>query len=142
MKTSFLVPCALALSALVVTAAEGDKPAKPKPQTYLTAESASPDFAAQGEYLNDWGGAQVVALGEDKFRLVTFKGGLPGAGWDKETRTEVAGKREGDKIVFAGNDSYKAELASGTITKNTRSEEHTSELQSQSNLVCRLLLEK
>src|SRR5256886_15500977 len=28
------------------------------------------------------------------------------------------------------------------ITANTRSEEHTSELQSQSNLVCRLLLEK
>src|SRR2546430_9786476 len=27
-------------------------------------------------------------------------------------------------------------------TGNTRSEEHTSELQSQSNLVCRLLLEK
>src|SRR2546430_7115690 len=27
-------------------------------------------------------------------------------------------------------------------TKKTRSEEHTSELQSQSNLVCRLLLEK
>src|SRR2546430_7232935 len=27
-------------------------------------------------------------------------------------------------------------------TSNTRSEEHTSELQSQSNLVCRLLLEK
>src|SRR2546430_8104872 len=29
-----------------------------------------------------------------------------------------------------------------TIVENTRSEEHTSELQSQSNLVCRLLLEK
>src|SRR5438270_6723835 len=29
-----------------------------------------------------------------------------------------------------------------TETKETRSEEHTSELQSQSNLVCRLLLEK
>src|SRR2546430_3221207 len=28
------------------------------------------------------------------------------------------------------------------ITESTRSEEHTSELQSQSNLVCRLLLEK
>src|SRR2546430_13684322 len=28
------------------------------------------------------------------------------------------------------------------ISTNTRSEEHTSELQSQSNLVCRLLLEK
>src|SRR5256886_12346226 len=32
--------------------------------------------------------------------------------------------------------------ASQTRQKATRSEEHTSELQSQSNLVCRLLLEK
>src|SRR5438270_9490075 len=30
----------------------------------------------------------------------------------------------------------------GTATPGIRSEEHTSELQSQSNLVCRLLLEK
>src|SRR2546430_3072097 len=30
----------------------------------------------------------------------------------------------------------------GSAAPNTRSEEHTSELQSQSNLVCRLLLEK
>src|SRR5688572_31239405 len=30
----------------------------------------------------------------------------------------------------------------GTHERRTRSEEHTSELQSQSNLVCRLLLEK
>src|SRR2546427_4110882 len=30
----------------------------------------------------------------------------------------------------------------GHLPKTTRSEEHTSELQSQSNLVCRLLLEK
>src|SRR2546427_8303281 len=30
----------------------------------------------------------------------------------------------------------------GIVSKNFRSEEHTSELQSQSNLVCRLLLEK
>src|SRR5256886_15002283 len=31
---------------------------------------------------------------------------------------------------------------SGKVTRSLRSEEHTSELQSQSNLVCRLLLEK
>src|SRR2546430_3560247 len=30
----------------------------------------------------------------------------------------------------------------GALGRNSRSEEHTSELQSQSNLVCRLLLEK
>src|SRR2546430_6470347 len=32
--------------------------------------------------------------------------------------------------------------ASATATTTARSEEHTSELQSQSNIVCRLLLEK
>src|SRR2546430_5339718 len=34
------------------------------------------------------------------------------------------------------------ETGQPTGTNNNRSEEHTSELQSQSNLVCRLLLEK
>src|SRR2546427_7708896 len=33
-------------------------------------------------------------------------------------------------------------LAQGILDQSLRSEEHTSELQSQSNLVCRLLLEK
>src|SRR2546430_13360357 len=33
-------------------------------------------------------------------------------------------------------------LATGSYPRMLRSEEHTSELQSQSNLVCRLLLEK
>src|SRR2546430_2274018 len=36
----------------------------------------------------------------------------------------------------------RASLSTPTTTAYTRSEEHTSELQSQSNLVCRLLLEK
>src|SRR5688572_4999613 len=35
-----------------------------------------------------------------------------------------------------------AKDASGKVVTEARSEEHTSELQSQSNLVCRLLLEK
>src|SRR2546430_11932553 len=35
-----------------------------------------------------------------------------------------------------------AALQVGSVTQSVRSEEHTSELQSQSNLVCRLLLEK
>src|SRR2546430_5131291 len=36
----------------------------------------------------------------------------------------------------------RARPAAGSRTRRGRSEEHTSELQSQSNLVCRLLLEK
>ncbi len=119
MKTILLLTCALALSAFTATAADAAKPAKPKPQTFLTVETAGPDYAAQGEYLNDWGGAQVIALGDDNFRLVTFKGGLPGAGWDKETRNEVEGKRAGTKIVFTGKDGYSAELADGKLSITT-----------------------
>src|SRR5688572_24284834 len=37
---------------------------------------------------------------------------------------------------------HKGAAVAGVYTKDIRSEEHTSELQSQSNLVCRLLLEK
>src|SRR2546430_13344259 len=41
----------------------------------------------------------------------------------------------GDAIIFVGS-------ADSEVAMRHRSEEHTSELQSQSNLVCRLLLEK
>src|SRR2546430_9496435 len=41
--------------------------------------------------------------------------------------------------VSSGSSSRKT--SSESSTEDTRSEEHTSELQSQSNLVCRLLLE-
>src|SRR2546430_11889366 len=37
---------------------------------------------------------------------------------------------------------YDTSYLSGFVVEHYRSEEHTSELQSQSNLVCRLLLEK
>src|SRR2546430_17641526 len=45
-------------------------------------------------------------------------------------RTDVAGIRDGPG------------QAAGGFAQSSRSEEHTSELQSQSNIVCRLLLEK
>src|SRR2546427_5239444 len=44
--------------------------------------------------------------------------------------------------VLVPNDSQTAGGGNGTNPPIRRSEEHTSELQSQSNLVCRLLLEK
>src|SRR2546427_3598323 len=40
------------------------------------------------------------------------------------------------------NGSATSAVAGNAPPRSTRSEEHTSELQSQSNLVCRLLLEK
>src|SRR2546430_7600302 len=44
--------------------------------------------------------------------------------------------------AFAPNTTVHASLADVFGERRVRSEEHTSELQSQSNLVCRLLLEK
>src|SRR2546427_7590961 len=54
---------------------------------------------------------------------------MRGGAWPRELLTQLLGKTLG---VFG----------TGTIGGAARSEEHTSELQSQSNIVCRLLLEK
>src|SRR5688572_31412960 len=43
---------------------------------------------------------------------------------------------------YLSTDLGTVNLSNGSLNFNIRSEEHTSELQSQSNLVCRLLLEK
>src|SRR2546430_11417073 len=47
-----------------------------------------------------------------------------------------------DMISFSTFAALSRRLAMSDLTSAARSEEHTSELQSQSNLVCRLLLEK
>src|SRR2546430_7552753 len=46
----------------------------------------------------------------------------------------------GDPVRFLN--AFAQALAAMALYRDNRSEEHTSELQSQSNLVCRLLLEK
>ncbi|MGN6385739.1 MAG: 3-keto-disaccharide hydrolase [Verrucomicrobiota bacterium] len=88
-------------------------------ETFLDPKKAGPDYADQGEYKNDWGGVQVIALGHDEFRMVTFPGGLPGAGWDQQSRPENPGKREGEKVVFNGENGYRAELSHGEISIKT-----------------------
>lgn len=87
--------------------------------SYLDTASAGPDYVAQGEYKNDWGGSQVIALGEGNFRMVTYQGGLPGSGWNQQNRTEINGKRDGDNIVFTGDNGYRAVLAGGKLTITT-----------------------
>jgi hypothetical protein len=107
-------------AALASYAADSNQPAQPKPQTFLTVETAGPDYADQGEYTNSWGGAQVIALGNDQFRLVIFKGGLPGAGWDGSPRTEVEGKREASGIVFTNaSNGWVNTIAHSTLTTVT-----------------------
>src|SRR2546430_10478761 len=62
----------------------------------------------------------------------------------RATRTEpprqVVPHVSGLRVAFAGTPDFA--LPAFHALAGSRSEEHTSELQSQSNLVCRLLLEK
>lgn len=116
MKPPYLM-LPLLVATLGLNAADTDKP---KPQTYLTVETAGPDYVDQGEYTNSWGGAQVIALGNDRFRLVTFKGGLPGAGWDASPRTELDGRRGTSGITFTNaNNGWVSTVAHGTLTTLT-----------------------
>src|SRR5256886_5876102 len=55
-------------------------------------------------------------------------------------RSGVAAEAAGMTVVFDAGQNSEANFAH--LAAAGRSEEHTSELQSQSNLVCRLLLEK
>src|SRR2546430_5974353 len=74
---------------------------------------------------------------------------LPREGWVRSIRKSLGmsmrafSRRIGFKEPASVKELERNERA-GSITLDTlkRSEEHTSELQSQSNLVCRLLLEK
>src|SRR2546422_3247276 len=78
------------------------------------------------------------------FRSVYLAGmvaGDPSA--DTKGQTEQILKKIDETLAAAG--SHKSKLLSATVylaNMATRSEEHTSELQSRLHLVCRLLLEK
>jgi len=82
--------------------------------TFLEPADAGPDFAVQGEYAGENCGAQVIALGDGKFRIVGWDKGLPGAVPDVEKKVEVEAAREGEKVVFNGN-GWKGEIAGGQL---------------------------
>src|SRR2546427_820653 len=67
---------------------------------------------------------------------------LSGTGPFKDGAIAFAGKLGKDLTVEQGYEAARLTLLNALAMSRVRSEEHTSELQSQSNLVCRLLLEK
>ena len=116
-----LLALLLATSLFAADAPKAKAPAAPKapePPVYLTeaeAAAVNTDYKLQGEYANAKLGADIIALGDNNFHLVLFKGGLPGAGWDGTPKIEVDGKRDGEGIKFQDNiDS--ATLADGVLT--------------------------
>jgi len=86
-------------------------------------QKADEDFAFQGEYLGPaWPasgvanlGLQVIAHGDGKFEAVLMPGGLPGAGWDRASRINLVGQREGGQVTLEG-DSHLVRIQSRRAT--------------------------
>ena len=106
-RRTALVPALLAgLSVASVSAQEkkAEMSVKPAPQpakkqeklVTLDQAEVDADFQYQGEYMGyaakTFGqarqklGVQVIARGNNAFDVVVLEGGLPGDGWDQETR--------------------------------------------------------
>ena len=113
------------VAAVVLTCSQLAFAAGPKSDTYTDAKAAGLDYALQGEYAGETEtndgtrkfGAQVIALGEHKFRVIGFYGGLPGAGWargDKQESQEVEAK--GDSVQFTTKDDAVITLTADHIT--------------------------
>ena len=91
--------------------------------TFTDAEKAGADFKVQGEYLGRMtlggsparAGAQVIALGEGKFDLVLYTGGLPGDGWKRgDKRQKASGETKDGETSFTG-EGFTAKLKDGAI---------------------------
>src|SRR5438034_6710338 len=104
-------------------------------------------------WLSRWG-VSLASLGGGLLTLLVFRRGLPNVGWIVgyllllwllfavfiEMRQALAGSEQKSRRLIVSAVDYTIQtLYHGLLL---RSEEHTSELQSHSDLVCRLLLEK
>ena len=98
-----MIPLRLVCPALVLATAITSRAAEPA-ETYIDPEKAGPDYAVQGEYVGEQGGAQVIALGNGKFHIVGWANGLPGVAEDAEKKKEADAERVGEKVVFQAGD--------------------------------------
>jgi hypothetical protein len=116
MKATRWIVMALACG-LAIPAAHAQKEAITDPA------KAGPDFKVQGEYEGEVAGkgkfgAQVVALGGNKFDVYFLAGGLPGAGWDARTRTRVPAETKDEQTTLTG-DRWSGGVADGKLTGKT-----------------------
>ncbi len=95
-----------------------------KGPAYTDPDQAGVDYQIQGEYAGEigingrtekWGG-QVIALGDGKFDLVGYRGGLPGAGWSRgDDTTSFSGQlNDAGGATFPTEDGT-VEVASGAL---------------------------
>ena len=81
-------------------------------EAYTDPAKTDADFPFQGEYTGTVKidgtdtpvGVQVVALGDSKFSVVAYGGGLPGAGWNSRDKFIGNGNRDGSLVSISGMD--------------------------------------
>jgi hypothetical protein len=87
---------------------------------FTNPAEAGPDFVFQGEYAGDAGqhkwGVQVVALGDGKFDVVGFQGGLPGAGWKRGGETSRGKGELNEGVVEITGDHWTGRIKDGLMT--------------------------
>lgn len=90
-------------------------------RAYLDGNEAGPDFQTQGEYVGKLGdqalGVQVIAQGNGKFNAVVLPGGLPGAGWNEESKIkhQLTGETKDGATTLSGGD-WKARIVGEVLT--------------------------
>ena len=108
-----------------VLAVAGNCPAAAPPKVFTEPADAGPDFAIQGEYAGTLTidavevkqGAQVIALGDGKFRAVGYVGGLPGDGWLQTEKLSAEGQLKDGAVAFPVPDTtYTVTLKDGKMT--------------------------
>jgi hypothetical protein len=127
---SFVLPAALSLglSAAILPAAFAAPTGNP---AYTDPAKTDADFPFQGEYAGTVThdgqpmpfGVQVIALGDGKFDVVAYPGGLPGDGWTPPNKIKGTGVRtgEGDAAVVKvealdwGGNKRTGEIRNGAI---------------------------
>jgi hypothetical protein len=71
---------------------------------HIQGEYSGTGYAgADGEFVQQKIGLQVVALGGEEFSGMLYLGGLPGSGWDRERRHALAGRRDGEQVHLTGD---------------------------------------
>jgi hypothetical protein len=104
---------AAVLTAVLMTLSAGTVFAQVERSPSDARAAVEDDFDLQGEYVGlvdeRYGGAsvvglQVVALGGGQFDAVAYRGGLPGAGWDRRTKTKLHGRTINGSLVLLGSE--------------------------------------
>lgn len=111
MRICIAIFAATVMSAATVLGAGGE--------AFTTVKEAGPDFAVQGEYEGAIGdkkaGLQVIARGEGKFDVVAYRGGLPGAGWNKEAPAKLKGETVDGVTTITGS-GWKAKIKDRVVS--------------------------